>query len=358
MTPREELAPDRTRASSNPGEAAELPQPLGFRVSRVARSLRLSWAESLSPLGVSPPQAAVLRSLLLHDRTGVRALARMLATDPMNVKHLADNLEARGLVASAADPADRRTRCLTLTAQGRQLAGQVGLLVDRQERWLEARLGAEGVEALSAALGTLEAVLQGGPHDAAAWDERHRHRPFSTDPDPLVLEVAAGLPAGRALDLGCGAGRNTLGLAEMGWQVTGVDFSGVALRQLRASARARRLEVATVQADILEYRPPEGSFDLCLLANIHLPPEQLAQVLETAAGCLSAQGRLLVIGHHLESRSGHGPRDEGLLLTEDRLTRLLPPQLEVERLERHQRRHGGDLVGTDDLALLLLAHRR
>jgi SAM-dependent methyltransferase len=43
-------------------------------------------------------------------------------------------------------------------------------------------------------------------------------------PPPEVIETVRRMPAGRALDLGCGYGRAALYLAQHGWQVDGVDF--------------------------------------------------------------------------------------------------------------------------------------
>ena len=50
-----------------------------------------------------------------------------------------------------------------------------------------------------------------------------------------------GTPAARAIDLGCGAGGVTCELAEAGFDVTGVDFSGVAIRKARRLAARRGL---------------------------------------------------------------------------------------------------------------------
>ena len=60
----------------------------------------------------------------------------------------------------------------------------------------------------------------------------------------LVDLVATGwispsrLPPGRAVDLGCGTGANALHLAAAGFEVTGVDFSRVALAKAAAAARS------------------------------------------------------------------------------------------------------------------------
>lgn len=76
-------------------------------------------------------------------------------------------------------------------------------------------------------------------------------RPFweaaYTDPDAEtfgsaseeIVELAAVLPTGaRALDIGCGDGRNALCLAEHGVEVDAFDLSLAAIRKLRSRARA------------------------------------------------------------------------------------------------------------------------
>jgi len=76
-----------------------------------------------------------------------------------------------------------------------------------------------------------------------------------------------GAPAARAIDLGCGAGGVSLELAEAGFDVTGVDFSEVALRKAREAAARRGLgtdRVRFVRGDLTAGEVPgvEGPFDL------------------------------------------------------------------------------------------------
>ncbi|HLI83323.1 MAG TPA: methyltransferase domain-containing protein [Bryobacteraceae bacterium] len=81
------------------------------------------------------------------------------------------------------------------------------------------------------------------------WDE-HFAQAAELDftPSPLLVEAGEMLPAGRALDLACGAGRNALYLAALGWRVVAVDSSPNALRILRE--RAGGLAIETHLADL------------------------------------------------------------------------------------------------------------
>jgi SAM-dependent methyltransferase len=58
------------------------------------------------------------------------------------------------------------------------------------------------------------------------------------------------LPAGSALDVGCGTGDCSIYLAQHGWKVTGVDFVTKALDKARAKAGAADVSVDFVRADV------------------------------------------------------------------------------------------------------------
>ena len=120
------------------------------------------------------------------------------------------------------------------------------------------------------------------------------------DPDPgtgteaLFLAAAAELDPGRALDLGCGPGALALGLSELGWRVTGVDFAAAAIDLARAAARGRGLDATFVVADVAQWRPCR-LFDLVVSAYA-LPPKgpDRDAVLATATSALQAGGTLIV----------------------------------------------------------------
>jgi SAM-dependent methyltransferase len=174
------------------------------------------------------------------------------------------------------------------------------------------------------------------------WNRRWRERGFhcEDDPDELLAAELAGLVPGRALDLGCGAGRAAIWLARRGWRVTGVDFSDAALD----IARATGADVEWVLADLHEYEPEPGAFDLVLLLYVHLPAGERRTILAGAAAALAPAGMLLVVGHDLTNlgTGAPGPSDPDVLYTPDAVAGELSG-LGVEKAGRVARR-----VQTDD----------
>ncbi|HST25899.1 MAG TPA: class I SAM-dependent methyltransferase [Gaiellaceae bacterium] len=164
------------------------------------------------------------------------------------------------------------------------------------------------------------------------WNHRWRERGFHChdDPNDLLEAEVAPLPPGRALDLGCGSGRSTIWLVERGWHVTGVDFSDVALE----AARKARPDVDWVLADVREYEPETGAFDLVLVLYIHLPHAERRSLLARAAGALAPGGTLLVAGHDLTNigTGAPGPTNPDVLYTPEQIVLELPG-LEAARAE-------------------------
>jgi tellurite methyltransferase len=96
--------------------------------------------------------------------------------------------------------------------------------------------------------------------DLRGWDERYRSQSDIGPPTPLVVDIAAGLPPGRALDLACGTGRNALWLAGRGWRVTAVDGSRSAIDLLTIRNPGIDARVADIEKH--EYRIDADSWDL------------------------------------------------------------------------------------------------
>ena len=176
--------------------------------------------------------------------------------------------------------------------------------------------------------------------DSASWDRRYAGRElvWTAEPNRFLVAGTETLAPGRAIDLACGEGRNAIWLAERGWQVTAVDFSAAGLARAARLAAERKVSVDWVQADLLDYQPAPGRFDLVLIAYIHLPAACLARVFRAAAAAVAPDGTLLVIGHDRDNITrGHGgPQDPDRLYTPAAVTAELDG-LAVRRAEQVMR---------------------
>jgi SAM-dependent methyltransferase len=155
--------------------------------------------------------------------------------------------------------------------------------------------------------------------DPNDWDDRYSTEElvWRAEPNRFLVEQVQGMAPGRALDLACGEGRNALWLAEQGWRVTGVDFSGVGLAKARRLAAERGIEAHFVQADVREWRPAAGAYDLVAVMYLHLPAGERRQVMANVSPGLAPGGTLLVVGHDSTNLAhGHGgPQDPAVLFS-------------------------------------------
>ncbi|MCA1672282.1 MAG: class I SAM-dependent methyltransferase [Actinobacteria bacterium] len=168
----------------------------------------------------------------------------------------------------------------------------------------------------------------------------------------LMTEVEAMAP-GRALDLGCGEGRNAVWLARQGWAVTGVDFSDVGLDKARRLAEAQAVNVEWVLADLRTYEPERHAYDLVVVLYLHLGARDRRAVHAAAALALAPGGTILVLGHDLYNLSdGHGgPQDPSILFTPDDVVADLPglSMVKAERVSRRLSTEAGERTAIDAL---------
>jgi SAM-dependent methyltransferase len=112
-----------------------------------------------------------------------------------------------------------------------------------------------------------------------------------------VIEGAAAIPDGRALDLGCGTGTNVIYLARHGWEAVGVDFSPIAIQQARQ--KAKDIPGATfVEGDVsqLSQLGIKGPFDFVLdIGCFHGLPAHSRQTYVQEVGRVTRPGALFMI---------------------------------------------------------------
>ena len=152
-----------------------------------------------------------------------------------------------------------------------------------------------------------------------------------TGTERLFLAVAESMPAASALDLGCGPGALAIGLAKLGWRVTAIDFSDVAIERARASSAHEGVSVSFEVADVAEWRPPH-EFDLVVSA-FAMPPKGPARdkLFAVAQQSLAPAGRLVIAEWDTSMAESWSMSSDELASTAEVVSALC--DLEVHRAE-------------------------
>jgi len=197
--------------------------------------------------------------------------------------------------------------------------------------------------------------------DSQDWDQRYDQADlvWSEGPNRFVEEIARELPAGRALDLACGEGRNAIWLARQGWTVTGVDFSAVEIEKARRLGESAGVAVEWRCADVVTFKPQAACVDFVLLSYLQLPAREMADVVASGSRALAAGGSLLVVGHaraNLTDGTG-GPQDPDVLYEPDDVGNWLR-DVEVLRAEHVIRTLDTETGLRQAIDTLVLARRK
>ncbi len=150
------------------------------------------------------------------------------------------------------------------------------------------------------------------------WDSRFAAEAFvyGEEPNEFLREESGRIPKGsRVLCIGDGEGRNGVFLAGLGHHVTSLDLSAVGLEKARRLAAQRGVELATVHADLAEWRAPDGAFDAVVSVFCHVPRALRATFHADLARVLAPQGLFVLTAYRPEQLAfgTGGPKDLDLL---------------------------------------------
>jgi ubiquinone/menaquinone biosynthesis C-methylase UbiE len=146
------------------------------------------------------------------------------------------------------------------------------------------------------------------PLAGSAWSSAQTVEGFARGrPNEVLLRYAAEererRPHGVLLDIGCGAGRNAVPLAESGWRVLGTDLSWpmlVAAHSRSTALQPGRLDVALAPMEPLPVR--SRSVDLIVahgIWNLARSSQQFRRAVHEAARVAKPVVRLHIFAEHL-----------------------------------------------------------
>jgi SAM-dependent methyltransferase len=139
--------------------------------------------------------------------------------------------------------------------------------------------------------------------DRDKWNQRYAEDSYhKNNPVVLLKEWLPKLSVGKALDVACGAGRNSIYLARSGFQVDAIDVSAEGLRKARQQAMQQGLEINWIEHDLDQVFSFDTDYDLIIVmwyVNLEL--------ITRLCDCLVAGGYLLCEEHLLTDQEVIGP---------------------------------------------------
>jgi 2-polyprenyl-3-methyl-5-hydroxy-6-metoxy-1,4-benzoquinol methylase len=127
---------------------------------------------------------------------------------------------------------------------------------------------------------------------------------------PKIVEQAE--KPGKALDMGCGTGVDSVFLASKGWEVTSLDFMAEAIQMTNERAEENNVSLNAIQTDIIDWQCDE-KFDLLVDAGLmhNLRRERILTYRDKVSHLLKSGGHFMLA--HWESmndddRLSAGPR--------------------------------------------------
>lgn len=147
--------------------------------------------------------------------------------------------------------------------------------------------------------------------DEHTWNELYaadgdRTPIWSGDPNGTLMGEVADLVPGSVLDVGCGEGGDAIWLAQQGWQVTGLDPSGIALARARAAAQHAGVDVTWLRGGLTgEAAEHLATYDLvsAQYPGLRSTPDGAAVTALLAA--VAPGGTLLVVHHEVTGDHRH-----------------------------------------------------
>lgn len=110
--------------------------------------------------------------------------------------------------------------------------------------------------------------------DRIRWNKKYKTLPLSTKPLDIVVESIHLAHGKKALDIACGMGRNSIYLAQHGFEVDAIDISSVAIAKLQNIPNINPVEV-----DLDSHILSKDSYDL-IVSTYYLNRDLFPQMIE------------------------------------------------------------------------------
>lgn len=151
------------------------------------------------------------------------------------------------------------------------------------------------------------------------WNQRYQEKQVEGQlPAAVLTQNQALLPGkGRALDLACGLGGNAIFLAKHGYQVTALDYSGIALEKLALFSQQNNLSIEARLLDLETQSVKSAQYDV-VVVSYYLQRDLFPKIFDL----LKTGGLLFYQTFGVASANASGPQNPAFRLSKGELLSL------------------------------------
>jgi SAM-dependent methyltransferase len=179
------------------------------------------------------------------------------------------------------------------------------------------------------------------------WAKSWQDLPWAHDEPTLFLaEITRRRKPGKALDIGCGAGTDSVFLAGQGWDVTALDFMPKALEYTQQRAKEAGVKVTPVEADITEWTVPQA-YDLVLDHGLlhNMDPVRHPAYRERLLKALAPGGDFVLLHWHPRFAGQGNGRMGPRRVDREEIAAFFAPELQERYFAREEFEDLPDIVG-------------
>lgn len=179
------------------------------------------------------------------------------------------------------------------------------------------------------------------------WAKTWQDLPWAHDEPTLFLpEICRLRKPGRVLDIGCGAGTDSVFMAKQGWDVTSLDFMPKALEYTVGRAKEAGVKVTPVETDVTMWRPTQ-KFDLVLDHGLlhNMDPERYAAYRDTVLASIADDGEFVLLHWHPLYPGQPNGKTGPLRVDRDAIKAFFAPELQERFFAREEYEELPDIVG-------------
>ena len=159
--------------------------------------------------------------------------------------------------------------------------------------------------------------------DQAQWNSRYESEEYfyGTSPNDFLRQNFGSIPRGKVLCLADGEGRNSVFLAQMGYEVSSVDISTVGVEKTRRLAAERGVAVNATVGDLADFDLGQQKWSGIVSIFSHVPRPLRQSLHRRVVDALAPGGVVLLEAYTIRQigRGTGGPQVPELLMSEEEL---------------------------------------